>query len=817
MQLLKIEAAGELQTDEVLKELETTRNGLSSQEAEHRSSVYGLNTLAEEKKSELMRFFRFFWGPIPWMIEAAAILSIVIGHILDFLMVISLLVINGIIGFWEEHKASDALNSLKKQLALKGRVKRNGDWGDIDATHLVPGDIISMRIGDVIPADVKLIQGKYLSVDQSALTGESLPVSKQSGDIAYSSTVVKQGEMEAVVVSTGQSTYFGRTAELVEHAQAKSHFQEAVLKIGNFLIITAVILSVILITFELIRGISALEILQFVLILVIASIPVAMPAVLSVTMALGALELSRRKAIVSHLQSIEEMAGIDVLCSDKTGTLTENRLTLGDVVPFSGASRDEIMLAAGLASEEGTKDAIDLAIIGGLKDRNVLMEYEITEFVPFDPVSKRAESAAKGLNGAISYCTKGAPQVILSMVSLSEADKSEADGLIEEFASKGYRTLGVASSDDRQIWKFLGIISLYDPPRKDSKDTIKDAQTLGIDVKMVTGDNRSIAREIAGELALGTEIEVVDEVFKGEEEMVEGGLEKIENADGFSQVFPEHKYRIVTALQSRGHIVGMTGDGVNDAPALKQADVGIAVSGATDAARSAADLVLTAPGLSVITSGIREARKIFNRMSSYTLYRIAMTIDIMVFVVLAMLFFDRYPLSPVMIIILALLDDIPIMTIAYDNASVDRRPVRWHMKHTLVTSTVLGGLSVVQTFVLLLLAGDILHLGLHQLQSIIFLQLVVGGHLMLFLTRSHRSFWSKPHPSRQLFLAIVATQILAVIMVGFGLLVYSLPWPLIGLVWGYNLVWMLPLDLAKMTTYKTWKAALPGHHKSSTT
>lgn len=803
MQSIKIEDAGKLSATDIFSKLDSGMDGLSSQEAENRLSEFGPNTIAEKKKSELARFFGFFWGPIPWMIEIAAILSIVIGHIVDFSMVLSLLIINALIGFWEEHKASDALESLKKQLALRARVRRGGDWSDIDASLVVPGDIIKVRLGDIIPADLKLVSGKFISVDQSSLTGESLPVTKQDGDIAYSSTIVKQGEMDGVVISTGVQTYFGRTAELVDKAKAKSHFQEAVMRIGNFLIVSAIVLSVILVVFELVRGIPVIELVQFVLILVIASIPVAMPAVLSVTMALGALSLSRMKAIVTHLQSIEEMAGVDVLCSDKTGTLTQNRLTLGEIVPVEGMDEQQILLAASLASEEETGDAIDLAVLGGLKDRNALAGYSIEEFTPFDPVKKFTKSAARDAKGNLVYYMKGAPQVVIGMSSIDSEVKVSMERNVDDMASRGFRTLGVSSSENGSAWNFLGLISLLDPPREDSKETIAKARELGVKVKMVTGDNKSIAREISDRLGLGPQIEVIDEVLGSDGKIDDEGESKIERADGFAQVFPEHKYKIVTALQSKGHIVGMTGDGVNDAPALKQADAGIAVSGATDAARSAADLILTAPGLSVITTGIMEARKIFSRMNSYTVYRIAMTIDIMVFVVLAMIIFNRYPLSAVMIVILALLDDIPIMTIAYDNASVERRPVRWHMKFTLSVSTVLGALSVAQTFVLLLIGNYLFHMNVLALQSLVFLQLVVGGHLMLFLTRARRSFWGIPHPSRQLFLAIVLTQILAVVMVGFGLLVYPLPATLIALVWAYNLAWMFPLDRVKL--------ALQGH------
>lgn len=427
METIKIEEAKKLTVEDILKKLNSNVEGISEDEAEKRLSVFGPNSIEEEKKSGFIQFMRYFWGPIPWMIEISAVLSVIIGHVIDFSLVMALLVINGLIGYWEEHKASDALESLKKQLALNAMVKRESRWKQIKAENLVPGDIIRVKLGDIIPADIKLISGKYLSVDQSSLTGESLPVSKEKGDAAYSSTIVKLGEMEGIVLSTGSRTYFGRTAELVDKARTKSHFQEAVLRIGNFLIISAILLSAVLITVELIRGVQPLVLVQFILILVIASIPVAMPAVLSVTMALGALSLSKRKAIVSHLQSIEEMAGIDVLCSDKTGTLTKNQLTLGEIYNFTNASQGETLLAAALASERDMDDAIDLAITGGLKEKAELEKYNLEEFVPFDPVRKRTEAEYLDNKGNHSHYTKGAPQVILSLCGLQGSQKDEIE------------------------------------------------------------------------------------------------------------------------------------------------------------------------------------------------------------------------------------------------------------------------------------------------------------------------------------------------------------------------------------------------------
>ena len=807
MELKKFSSSDSEKTsvEELYKVLESRPEGLSHSESRQRLEQYGPNALVEKKVSPILKFLGYFWGPIPWMIEIAAILSGAVQHWADFIIIIVLLLFNAVIGFWEEHEAANALDALKEQLALKARVRREGEWQSLPARELVPGDVIRMRAGDIIPADVKLVEGDYLSVDQSALTGESLPVDKNTGDVAYSGSIAKQGEMVGLVTGTGGDTYFGQTAKLVESAGAVSHFQKAVLRVGNFLIFLALGLSIILVVVELVRKVSILDLAQFILILVVASIPVAMPAVLSVTMALGALALSKKKAIVSRLQSIEEMAGIDILCSDKTGTLTQNKLTLGDPILFKAGDSQELILAGSLASKEEDQDAIDSAVIGGMDDVGALKSYTQTHFVPFDPVKKRTEATVRDSRGAAFKVTKGAPQIIFGLCDLDKETLAAAEKAVNELAGKGYRTLGVARAESDGKWQFLGILPLYDPPREDSAATIAQAKEHGIQMKMLTGDNVAIGREIARQLGMGTNIQAADKLFGGEGETMHlshDAVLKIEEADGFAQVFPEHKYSIVKALQERDHIVAMTGDGVNDAPALKQAEAGIAVSGATNAAQSAASLVLTAPGLSVIIKAVEEARRIFERMMSYTIYRIAMTIDIMFFVVLAMLLFDYYPLTAVMIIILALLDDIPIMAIAYDNTWLSPKPVRWEMHRVLSVSSCLGFLAILQSFGLLLIGREMLHLDTPHLQTLIFLQLVAGGHLMLFLTRTKKAFWRPPYPSWQLFWAIVGTQVFALLMTGFGWLVPALSWKVIGMVWVYNLVWMVIQDGIKLGVYR---------------
>ncbi|MGA7966210.1 MAG: plasma-membrane proton-efflux P-type ATPase [Gammaproteobacteria bacterium] len=796
-------AVEQLSGTDTLAELNTTSDGLDMAEARKRLERTGPNALMEVRVSLWRRLISYFWAPIPWMIEAAGILSAINQDWRSFGVIIAMLLINGGIGFWQEKSASDALDALKGQLALKARVRRDGQWQEIDAAQLVPGDIVRLRLGDVIPADIKLLEGDYLSIDQSALTGESLPVTRKPDEVAYSSAVVKEGEMVGVVYGTGSETFFGRTAKLVQGAGAVSHFQKAILHIGNILIVSAIVLSAILIGVELMRGLPLLTLLSFVLIVVVASIPVALPAVLSVTMALGALALSRMKAIVSRLESIEEMAGVTVLCSDKTGTLTQNKLTLGEPVPIGGTAPQDLVLAAALACKQEDHDAIDTAVIAGLKEANLLTRYKQIGFVPFDPVHKRTE-ATVGEGERQFRVTKGAPQVIIELCGLAGTDAEQARTEVNAAAAKGFRTLGVAQSDDGETWRFLGILPLFDPPRTDSRATIAAAHEHGIDVKMVTGDNTAIAREIAGQLGLGKNIRPAAEILTTGANTTDSRklAETVEATDGFAEVFPEHKYAIVRALQDAGHIVAMTGDGVNDAPALKQAEVGIAVSGATDAARSAASLILTAPGLSVIISAVEEARRIFERMMSYTIYRIAMTLSIMVFVVMTMLIWNIYPLTTIMIILIALLDDIPIMTIAWDNAELPLQPVRWNMKRLLVISCVFGAMALAQSFGLYLIARDVLHESAAVSQTMMFLRFIVGGHLLLFSTRTRHPFWVKPHPSWQLLSAIVATQVVGVMFVGFGWLMTPISWGTIGLIWLYDLAWFVAMDVIKLGTYR---------------
>lgn len=790
-----------LPLEEVKKKLGFSEEGLSEAEAAKRLTQYGRNELKEKKVNPFLKFLSYFWGPIPWMIEIAVILSGTVRHWPDFFIILVLLFANALVGFWEEYKAADAIAALKAQLAVKARVKRDGKWSTPSAPELVPGDVIRLRSGDIVPADARLLVGDPIEVDQSALTGESLPVEKNPAESVFSGSIVRQGEIEALVYATGTRTYFGKTAQLVQEAHTVSHFQKAVLKIGNYLIILAAVMVATIIAVAIFRGDPILTTLQFSLVLTVAAIPVAMPTVLSVTMAVGARLLAKKKAIVSRLVAIEELAGVDMLCADKTGTLTQNKLTLGDPFSVNSISAELVIFNAALASCAENNDTIDLAIIGGLKNKEAMKGYQIAHFQPFDAVHKRTEATVKGQDGKQFKVTKGAPQVILALSANADQVKEPVMKAVNEFAARGFRSLGVARAEGDGGWQFLGILPLFDPPREDAKETVVTAEQMGVKIKMVTGDQLAIAKETAQKLGLGTNI--FDAASLGDSKHQESTetSESIEKADGFAQVFPEHKFHIVDVLQKRGHMVGMTGDGVNDAPALKKADCGIAVSDATDAARAAASIVLMDPGLSIIIDAIKESRNIFQRMNSYAIYRIAETLRVLLFMTMAILFFNFYPLTAVMIVMLALLNDGAILSIAYDNVHYRNHPEAWNMRVVLGIASVLGIIGPIAAFGLFFLGDRIFHLDHKHLQPMMYLMLSVAGHMTIFLTRTRGPFWSIP-PARILWVAVVGTQIIATFIAVYGFLMPPLGWKWAGFVWGYALIWALLSDRVKLLAYR---------------
>lgn len=840
--------------------------GLSTEQADEGIKKYGYNEISEREESQWHRMFRRFWGPIPWMIEAAALLSALAQRWEDFAIILVLLLVNSGVDYYQESKALSAIRVLKQKLAHMALVLRDGKWVQLASRELVPQDIIKLKSGDIVPADARLIGGgDFLSVDQSALTGESLPVQREAGEDIYANAIIKQGEMTAIVTATGGATYFGKTVELVARAQKeeRSHFQKMVMNVGNFLIVLTVVMIMVIIAVGLYRHEPTLDLLVFALVLMISAIPVAMPAVLTVTMAVGASVLAKKEAIVSHLAAIEELAGMDVLCSDKTGTLTQNKMKISEPYAAGLENADALLFYASLACKEENSDPIEAPIFTYVKAHGLyekLSGYTLKKFLPFDPVGKRTEALLSlKADGSELTVTKGAPQVVIELCN-NDFDKAEAYAQVEAFAHKGFRTLGVAyrKSGD-EAYRFAGLVPLYDPPREDSEEAVADARAKGVDVKMVTGDNIAVAAYIAGVLKIGEKIEDVREL-KGESfeeylilskvlsevmaktmwpkaseeetdalvkgivsevekqlyavELPKGSVRKheseiiemIEKADGFAQVYPEDKYFIVDELQKAGHIVGMTGDGVNDAPALKKADCGIAVSGATDAARAAADIVLMTPGLHIIIDAVSIARITFERMKSYAIYRIAETIRVIIFMTLAIVVFQFYPITALMIIFLALLNDIPILTIAYDNTKVRENPVKWDMREILILSSWLGLAGVLSSFGLFWIVMSQMHLPLELVQSIFFVKLVIAGHGTIFNTRIDDWFFKQPLPSGKLALASFVSALIGTLVgvYGFGLM-HPIGWVWALGMWAYAFAWFIFNDIVKMAVLRYYR------------
>jgi H+-transporting ATPase len=794
---------------ELQKQLSSSADGLSQAEAQKRIEKYGYNELPEKKENPLLKFLSYFWGPIPIMILAAAVLSGVLGHWPDLGVILALLIVNAVVGFREEHQAGNAIAALKKNLALKAKVRRDGKWTSLASRELVPGDVVRLRIGDIVPADSRLLEGETVQVDQSTLTGESLPVERKSGEVVYSGSILKQGEIDALVYGTGRGTFYGKTVQLVQSAVTKSHLQRAVIKIADYLLVIATVLAMIIVGVAISRHDAILVVVQFAVVLTIAAVPVAMPAVLSVTMALGARVLALKQAIVTKLTAIEELAGVDVLCSDKTGTLTQNNLKAGDPFTLGKVSPDEVILDAALASREEDQDTIDTAVIAGVKDKEKLKSYQVTHFQPFDPVHKRSEATVKDSEGHTFKATKGAPQVIVALDPDIAKSKSDVDKAINEFASRGFRSLGVARTDGQNQWRFQGVIPLFDPLREDSKTTIETAKKMGLKIKMVTGDQVAIAKEIGRQLDLGKDI--VDASLFDETKPHQAGqlADAIEHADGFAQVFPEHKYHIVDVLQQHGHIVGMTGDGVNDAPALKKADAGIAVTGATDAARAAASIVLLKPGLSVIIDAITESRKIFQRMLNYSTYRIAETVALLGFLTLTILIFKFYPVTAIMIVLLAILNDGAILSIAYDKVRYSEKPELWNMRQLLGVATVIGAFAMLRSFGIFCLGQYVFHLDQDTVRTLIYLNLSIGGHLTVFAARTRGPLWSVK-PAGILFMAVAGTQIVATLIAVYGFLMTPLGWHYAGIVWGYCLGLFLIQDRVKLIGYQIFSGQHSG-------
>ncbi|KAL0282510.1 UNVERIFIED_CONTAM: ATPase 8, plasma membrane-type [Sesamum radiatum] len=819
--------------EEVFQELKCSRDGLTSDEGAKRLQIFGPNKLEEKKESKFLKFLGFMWNPLSWVMELAAIMAIVLANgggkppdYPDFIGIVVLLIINSTISFIEENNAGNAAAALMAGLAPKTKVLRDGKWSEQDASILVPGDLISVKLGDIIPADARLLEGDPLKIDQSALTGESLAVTKHPGDEVFSGSTCKQGEIEAVVIATGVHTFFGKAAHLVDSTNNVGHFQKVLTAIGNFCICSIALGMVIeIIVMYPIQHRRYRDGIDNLLVLLIGGIPIAMPTVLSVTMAIGSHRLSQQGAITKRMTAIEEMAGMDVLCSDKTGTLTLNKLTVDknliEVFP-KNADKDTVVLLAARASRTENQDAIDASIVNMLSDpkeaRAGIIE---VHFLPFNPVDKRTAITYYDSNGNWHRCSKGAPEQIIELCQLKGETLKKAHEIIENFANRGLRSLGVArqtipeknKESAGDPWEFVGLLPLFDPPRHDSAETIKKALDLGVNVKMITGDQLAIGKETGRRLGMGTNMYPSSALLgqNKDESIASMPVEElIEKADGFAGVFPEHKYEIVKKLQERKHICGMTGDGVNDAPALKKADIGIAVADATDAARGASDIVLTEPGLSVIISAVLTSRAIFQRMKNYTIYAVSITIRIVMgFMLIALIW--KFDFSPFMVLIIAILNDGTIMTISKDRVKPSPVPDSWKLKEIFATGIVLGTYMAIMTVIFFFLAADTdffsdtfkvrsIRNNTEELTAALYLQVSIISQALIFVTRS-RSWSFIERPGLLLVGAFLIAQLLATIIAVYAhwefARIKGIGWGWAAIIWIYTIITYIPLDIIK--------------------
>ncbi|RLN11755.1 ATPase 6, plasma membrane-type-like [Panicum miliaceum] len=818
--------------EEVFKTLKCNRKGLSSAEGEGRLKAFGPNKLEEKKESKLLKFLGFMWNPLSWVMEMAAIMAIVLANgggkppdWQDFVGIVSLLIINSTISYIEEANAGDAAAALMAGLAPKTKLLRDGRWEEQDASILVPGDIISIKLGDIIPADARLLEGDPLKIDQSALTGESLPVNKHPGQEVFSGSTVKQGEIEAVVIATGVHTFFGKAAHLVDSTNNVGHFQQVLTAIGNFCIISiAAGMLVEVVVMYPIQHRAYRDGIDNLLVLLIGGIPIAMPTVLSVTMAIGSHRLSQQGAITKRMTAIEEMAGMDILCSDKTGTLTLNKLTVDKSlieVYSKGVDKEMVLLYAARASRVENQDAIDTCIVNMLADpKEARAGIQEVHFLPFNPVEKRTAITYIDGNGDWHRVSKGAPEQIIELCNMGAEAEKKVHALIDGYADRGLRSLGVSyqqvpersKESAGDPWQFIGLLPLFDPPRHDSAETIRRALHLGVNVKMITGDQLAIGKETGRRLGMGTNM-YPSTTLLGDKNSTVNGMpidELIEKADGFAGVFPEHKYEIVKRLQDRNHICGMTGDGVNDAPALKKADIGIAVDDATDAARSASDIVLTEPGLSVIVSAVLTSRSIFQRMKNYTIYAVSITIRIVLgFLLIALIW--KFDFAPFMVLIIAILNDGTIMTISKDRVKPSPRPDSWKLNEIFATGIVLGTYMALVTAFFFYLAHDTdfftdvfgvtsIKENDRELMSALYLQVSIISQALIFVTRS-RSWSFVERPGYLLLFAFFAAQLVATSIAVYAdwefCRIQGIGWAWGGAIWVFSLVTYIPLDVLK--------------------
>jgi H+-transporting ATPase len=741
--------------------------GLSPDEIQRRLKEYGYNEVPEKKVNPLLKPAKKFWGVTPWMLEFTVAMELVLGKMIEAYVIFGLLVFNAAVSYIQEEKANSAVALLRKRLMVNARVKRDGEWGLIAARELVPGDLLRLRAGDMVPADAQVIDG-HLDVDQSALTGESLTVERKEGEVLYSGSIVKGGEATGIVTMTGLKTYFGRTAELVQIARPRLHIEEMISKVVRWLLVMVAVSVAAGMGLALLRGIDPLEIAPLTVILLVSAIPVALPTMFTISMALGSLELSKKGAIVTRLDAIEDAATMDVLCADKTGTITMNRLTVADALPVGNYLKKEVILYGALASQEANQDPIDLAFISKAREIGLpLDKYKQVGFVPFDPSTRRTEADLES-EGRRIYAVKGAVNTIIRLCRDCNEELGRLQQEVEVLSAKGYRVLAVAEGPSGDEAELVGFAALYDKPREDSPKLISELKSLGVKVKMLTGDALPIAKEVAGQAGLGENIVKVSDL----KDHIEDGatLRAIEESDGFAEIYPEDKYLIVKSLQARGHFVGMTGDGVNDAPALRQAEVGIAVSNATDIAKQASSAVLTAEGFEGIFDMVVIGRMVYQRVTSWTINKIIRTFKRVVFIVLAFVLTGKFVVSTFNMILLLFLSDYVTLSISTDKVRYSKSPERWNATALVKLGVLYGSMIVAESLLILYLGMNYFSLGddLETLRTFIFVWLTLSGYFTVLSVRERRHFWDS-RPSKWLAMALVVNTAVVYLISTIGL------------------------------------------------
>ena len=761
--------------------------GLTSTDVETRRKQYGYNEVTEQKSHPFLQFLGKFWGISAWMLELILILSVVLRKYSDVAVVGTLLVINAVLSFVQEHRAAGVVEALRQRLQVNARVLRETNWQVIPARELVPGDIVRVRSGDIVPADVKLLTG-MVSVDQSALTGESRDVNKTAGDVLSSGSVVRQGEGNGVVLLTGARTYFGRMTELVQQARPKLHIEEVVARVVRWLFMIVGTLLGVVIVLSFIRGTQLLEVLPLLLVLLMSAVPVALPVMFTVSMAVGSKELAKRGVLVTRLSAIEDAATMDVLCVDKTGTITMNRLAVTGVILLGNATEADVLSAGALASREANQDPIDLAFLSAAEEGQVfngISKVIPISFAPFDAANRRTEAVIEQ-NGQRLRVMKGAVRTVAAACGLESTAIGALEERVSESALKGYRTLAVARGSENGTPKLLGLVTLYDPPRADAKQLIAELRGLGISVKMLTGDELAVANEIARGVGLAN-IRHVAELKAVNAPTGSESADFLTDVDGFAEVYPEDKYIVVQHLQAAGHVTGMTGDGVNDAPSLRQAEVGIAVSSATDVAKGAASVVLTEPGLINIVSLVEQGRIIYQRVLTWIINKISRTILKAAFVSIAFVVTGKFAVSAFTMLLLTFMTDFAKIALSTDVIQSSKKPETWNIGNFVMISVVLGVAMLGETLLFLSFCWSRFGLAANDsaLYTFSFLMLLYFSAFSILSARERRRFWATI-PSKPLILSLTVEVLLgtAVALVGLSDLT-ALPWWQILSLFGY--------------------------------